>query len=196
MKKIILLITVFILNISVVSATNVKYAGCVDGDTIKVYRGNEKITVRLLAIDTPEIAKEDKKADYYGDEASEYTCNRIQNAKKISLEYDKNSDKEDKYGRVLAWVFVDNNLLQDELVEKGYAKVAYLYDEYKYADSLKAKQEIASSKEIGIWNTKEKEKYDNNDFTKEDSATYENFEIIILIAVFLGIVFLSKIFKK
>ena len=61
----------------------VKFSKCIDGDTIKVVRNKEKITVRLLAVDTPETAKEDKPAEYYADEAAEYTCNKIKNAKKI-----------------------------------------------------------------------------------------------------------------
>lgn len=47
----------------------------------------------MLAIDTPESVHPTKGVEYYGEEASNYTCNLVTNAKKIELEYDKNSDK-------------------------------------------------------------------------------------------------------
>ena len=43
----------------------------------------------------------------------------------------------DKYNRYLAWVYTDGTLLQSELVEKGFAKVAYVYGNYEYTDELK-----------------------------------------------------------
>ena len=64
----------------------VKYSKCVDGDTIKVIREKKEITVRMLAIDTPESVHPNKSEEYYGKESSEYTCNMIKNAKKIELE--------------------------------------------------------------------------------------------------------------
>ena len=42
----------------------------------------------------------------------------MKNAKKISIEYDPDSDKTDKYERHLVWVYVDDSLLQKELISK------------------------------------------------------------------------------
>lgn len=198
MRKIIFMISIFFIGLNIISAKeNVKYAACIDGDTFKVYLNNEVKTIRLLAVDTPEIAKNDKPADYYANEASEYTCKKIKRAKKIVLEYDNNSDKQDKYDRVLAWVFLDGNLLQTDLVENGYAKVAYLYNDYKYTDKLIEKQELASAKNIGLWNEKAKANYENkktNDDTNND--IYSNIEVVIISILLLILAFISKkIFK-
>ena len=193
-KNIILLISIFFITINTVYAKEiVKYADCVDGDTIKVTIDKEVKTVRMLAIDTPESVKPESEIEYYGKESSEYTCNRIKKAKKIQLEYDPNSDKVDKYDRVLAWVFVDGKLLQEELVAKGYAKVAYLYNDYKYTNDLMVKQEKASAKGIGIWNEEAKLLHDNNLPTeaKVVSDDYTNREIVIIVILFLIIVFIS-----
>ena len=70
----------------------VTFSKCVDGDTIKVKVKNKEATVRMLAVDTPESVHPKKIVEYYGKEASDYTCNLITNAKKIELEYDTNSD--------------------------------------------------------------------------------------------------------
>ena len=199
-KHIILIISIFFIGIDFVYAKeNVKYSDCVDGDTIKVLLNNEEKTVRLLAVDTPESVKPNNEVEYYGKESSEYTCNMIKNAKKIQLEYDPKSDKVDKYDRLLAWVYVDGKLLQELLVSNGYAKVAYLYNDYKYVNSLMEYQELAQSKNIGIWNTLEKNKYDNNLTTeiKQVSDDYSNREIVIIVILFLIIVFISdKSVKK
>jgi len=194
MKKIILIISIFFIEINFAYAKeNVKYVACVDGDTIKVKIKKEVKTVRMLAIDTPESVKPESKIEYYGKEAGEYTCKKIKKANKIELEYDPNSDKEDKYGRVLAWVFVDGKLLQQELVAKGYAKVAYLYGDYKYTDILKVEQEKASVKSIGIWDEEARIAYDSDitTDTKIISDEYTNKEIIIIVILFLIIVFIS-----
>jgi micrococcal nuclease len=129
----------------------VTYFSCIDGDTAKfIVDGNVEV-IRFLAVDTPESVHPTKKDEYYGKEASDYTCNLIKNAKQIKLEFDNNSDSEDKYGRLLAWVFVDNELLQSKLVIGGYAKVAYLYADYKYTDVLLKYQADAKQKRLGIW---------------------------------------------
>lgn len=127
---------------------NAEFVKCIDGDTIKVAVNYKVESVRLLAIDTPEVGSE---SDYYGLEASEYTCDLITNAKTIKLELDDNAYKYDKYGRMLAWVFVDGDLLQSKLVENGYAKTAYLYGDYTYTEDIKKLEKIAKSKKIGMW---------------------------------------------
>ena len=125
----------------------VTLAKCSDGDTARFFINNDEKKVRFLAIDTPEIDKNEP----FSKEASDYTCNALKNAKEIYLEYDGNSDKEDKYGRVLAFVHIDGRLLQKELVEKGYAKVAYIYGDYSYVSELREIEETAKKEKIGIW---------------------------------------------
>ena len=89
-------------------------------------------------------------------------------AKTIELEYDVDSDKEDKYNRLLAWVFVDGELLQDMLIQGGYAEVAYLYGNYKYTSLLQDHQTVVETKKIGIWNEEAREKYNIDNSIEED----------------------------
>lgn len=191
-KKIIIFLITIITGINIVYAKEtVKFSKCVDGDTIKVIKEEKEYTVRMLAIDTPESVHPTKGIEYYGKEASEYTCNKVTNAKKIELEYDENSDKTDKYDRLLAWVFVDGKLLQKELIEKGYAKIAYLYDDYKYTKELESAQELASVKNIGVWNEELKNKYDNEFKNNSIKDTYSTKEIIIIGILLLIIIFIG-----
>lgn len=158
MKKIILLIVLLFSfkNVWAFDTTDnkikVNLSSCIDGDTAKFDYQGEIIKVRFLAIDTPEIKHGNKDNEPYAIEAKEYTCNELKIANNIYLEFDSNSDKQDKYNRYLAWVFIDNNLLQEKIIEKGYGKVAYLYGDYKYTNILKNKQNTAKKNKLGIWN--------------------------------------------
>lgn len=157
MKKVVMIFLFFCLFITNVYAerVSVKFEACVDGDTIKVILDNKKTTVRFLAIDTPETVHPTKGEQPFGKEASNYTCDKVKNAKKLEIEYDEGSTKTDKYNRTLGWVFVDDTLLQKDLVSLGYAKVAYLYGDYKYTEDLKKEESIAKSKKLGVWSLEE-----------------------------------------
>lgn len=151
MKKITLISLLLLLSLIPVSANTrkeVEFSKCTDGDTAHFLIDGKDKTVRLLAIDTPEYTKE---KEPYGKEASEYTCSALKNATTITLEYDDGSEQTDKYGRDLAWVFVDDRLLQKELVREGLAEVAYLYGDYAYTEELKAVQEDAKQAGRNIW---------------------------------------------
>ena len=128
---------------------------------------------------------------------------------KIELEYDNNSDKKDKYDRVLAWIWVDDILLQDELVKNGYAEVAYLYGDYKYTDTLKDHQSVAEASKIGIWDEEARKEFDSNSSTKEDNNTNKSdsgnyidldnmstSDIIIVIVVLVICAILGPTIKK
>lgn len=152
MKKIFTILLIFVC-IPFIQAEEieVKFSDCVDGDTAKFIYKNEEKTARFLAIDTPETVHPTKKDEEWGKEASDFTCKKIKEAKKIVLEFDKNSDRKDKYGRYLVWVFVDGKLLQEELIENGLAEITYLYGDYKYVDNLKKVEKTAKNNKIGIW---------------------------------------------
>lgn len=130
---------------------NATFSKCVDGDTAKFIVNEKEITVRFLAIDTPETKHPTKGEEPYGKEASNFTCNALKKANTITLEYDDGSDQYDKYNRHLAWVYVDQILLQDALVQKGLAKIAYLYGDYAYTEQLQKSEAIAKEQQLGIW---------------------------------------------
>lgn len=123
----------------------------IDGDTSKFkIKGKEK-TVRYLLIDTPETKHPRLGVQPFGKEASERTKSLLSSAKKIEVEYDV-GPKTDKYGRDLAYVFVDGKMVNEILVREGLAKVAYVYPpNTKYLDRLKAAEALAKEEKLGIW---------------------------------------------
>lgn len=189
MKRFIYLIIAGVLfltptSVSAMEQEKVHFSKCVDGDTAKFILDGEQITVRFLAVDTPETKHPTKGVEPYGPEASEYTCNSLKNANKIVLEYDSNSDKTDKYNRYLAWVWVDDILLQKELINNGLAKVAYLYDDYKYTNELKEAETIAQEKNLGVWTEETTE--DNKEKIEIDPKIIYCIGTIVLAIVYFG----------
>lgn len=187
----------------------VKFSEGVDGDTAKFDMNGEIIKVRFLAVDTPESVHPTKEIQAYGVEASDFTKEKLKNAKTIELEFDNNSDKTDKYGRYLAWIWIDGELLQDLLIKEGLAKVAYLYADYKYTNILQESEKIAKEDKIGIWKNEvsneysEKENFvdveeiENSSIQpneKQKDTNYIEEAIVVLVLIALGV--LLKSFKR
>ena len=163
------------------------FSKCSDGDTARFIINGEEKKVRFLAIDTPEVDSDDSKIKKYGKEASDYTCNTLKNAKEVYLEYDGNSDKEDKYGRILAFVHVDGVLLEKKLIERGLAKVYYIYGDYAHVDELRKTEDEARNKKVGMWSENE---IDNSKETSNDEK--EDNEVLDIISTIINII--KKIF--
>lgn len=198
MKKIltvIILTFVFILNTNA-KKIKVEFDKCIDGDTISIKNNEIYAKVRFLAIDAPEIDKQEP----YSTEAKEYLCNLIKNGKNLYLEFDNKSDKVDKYDRTLAWVWIDDTLLQKEMVKNGFAKVAYLYDNYKYASELKKFEEYAKDNKLNIWSdyvppkTNKKKKIKKETIIDKLNKYYD--AIVIVVAMILALITLSLTKQK
>ena len=63
--------------------------------------------------------------------ASDYTKEQLSNANTIELELNNDGDSEDKYGRLLAWVFVDGELLQKKLAQHHHLQISHLFQHMK-----------------------------------------------------------------
>ena len=122
----------------------------VDGKTIKVnYKGEVK-TVRYLLVDTPKTKNPDSCVQPYGEDASARN-KQLVNKGKLQLEFDK-GDRTDKYGRLLAYVYVDGKSVQETLLKEGLARVAYVYEpNTKYLDTYKKDEQAAKDKDLKIW---------------------------------------------
>ena len=181
MKKIgVLLIgLLFIISVNAETSTQqVEFVRCVDGDTAVFNVDGVETKFRFLAIDTPETVNPTKAVEEYGKDASEYTCNKLTNANQIIVEYE-NSNKTDKYGRSLGWIWVDGSLLQKELINVGYAKVSYIYGKYRYTESLCLIQSYAKQEKYGLWGNETEDGYCSTvDLTNvKDIIDYENISV-------------------
>lgn len=148
------------------SENTVMLSKCSDESSARFILGKEEIKVKFIGIEVEDFLKGNELDEIDEVSISDYVCSSLTNAKEIKLEYEKDINNKDKYGRVLAWVFVDGTLLQENLVEKGYAKVAYLYDDYKYNDVIKEKEKIAKENKVGLWSEIEVEEVEPEENNK------------------------------
>jgi micrococcal nuclease len=121
----------------------------VDGDTIRIDPAVDDVDeVRLIGIDTPETKDPDCDVQPYGPEALVFTRDQLQ-GQEVELEFDE--DREDRYERLLAYVYLDDDMFNETLLEEGYAQVYTVSPNDKYEDRFEAAQEAAQEAEIGIW---------------------------------------------
>ncbi len=127
-----------------------KVTSVTDGDTFKInYNGKEQ-KVRLIGVDTPESVHPDSsKNTEYGKQASNYTKSLLEN-KTVKLEFDVSQT--DKYGRLLAYVYLENGeMLNEKLLKEGYAQVATYVPNVKYVEKFEQLQKEARENKVGFW---------------------------------------------
>ena len=120
-----------------------------DGDTIRINTGEP---VRYLGIDAPEKNKA------YGQSATKHNEEYVL-GKTVRLEYDYQTH--DQYGRILAYVWVDDTLVNEKIVEEGYATFYTIPKtrKLKYADRLQRTQQWAKEHHNGMWIEEWKEQF-------------------------------------
>jgi len=123
----------------------------IDGDTIKVeLAGGREETVRMLLIDTPETVAPGKPVQPFGKEARNYLKRTL--IKDSVIEIERGIEERDRYGRLLAYVWLDGKNVNLELVKEGLARVAYIYEpNTKYIDEFKKGEYEAKKSKKGIW---------------------------------------------
>lgn len=126
--------------------TSVLVTRVVDGDTIRVQLGGHEVRVRLIGIDTPEIAP-GQPMECFGEEASAFTERELE-GERVRLEFDV--ERFDRFGRTLAYVFHDD-LFNEELVAQGYATVTTFPPNVRYVDRFLAAQRAAREAGRGLW---------------------------------------------
>ena len=121
----------------------------VDGDTFVInYKGKEE-KVRLIGVDTPEsVHPDEEKNTEFGEQVSNYTKEMLL-GKSVQLEFDV--DERDQYGRLLAYVYLNGQMYNKMLLEKGYAKIATFPPNVKYVEDFKTLQKEARENKVGLW---------------------------------------------
>jgi micrococcal nuclease len=123
----------------------------IDGDTLEILKDGKIEKVRLIGIDTPEILDPRKPVQCFGKEASDNT-KALLSGKQIKLEFDPVVGEKDKYGRLLAYVWRDGELVNLSLLKSGYAhEYTYRNQNYKYQSDFKNAEKNAKSSSVGLW---------------------------------------------
>jgi micrococcal nuclease len=116
------------------ASVQISILNVIDGDTIDTSIGR----IRLLGINTPE-----KNQPFYS-EAVKFLA-----GKNLSIAGAELHGK-DKYGRWLAYIFVEGLLLNEEILKNGFANV-YVYEKDSYFEALEKAENYARENELGLW---------------------------------------------
>lgn len=133
----------------------------VDGDTLIVERtisqringqmtsSQQSTRVRLMGVDTPETVRPNYPVEPWGPEASRFTKQFVAGGS-VRLQLDK--ERLDKYGRLLAYVWVDERMLNEELLRAGLAEAKLTF---RYSSAMKRRfgdaEAEAKDNRLGIW---------------------------------------------
>ena len=121
----------------------------VDGDTIDVARGGgDTDTIRLLGINTPETHHPTKPVECFGPEAAAFTEEHL-TGRSVQLEDD--IERRDRYGRRLAYVVVDGERFNDELLRRGYARLLVIEPNHAHARTMLSEELDAKRAGRGLW---------------------------------------------
>jgi micrococcal nuclease len=130
----------------------VRIARVIDGDTIEL---SNRRKVRYIGIDTPEVRQRHGRNWVYAPEpyslAAKDHNEALLRQGKVTLEFDE--QKEDKYGRSLAYVYAGETMVNEELLREGYATLLIYPPNTKYLELLIGAQEDARRHRRGMWNT-------------------------------------------
>lgn len=109
-----------------------------DGDTVLVLRGNQKIKIRMANIDAPEKAQEG------GMESKQSLLDMVMH-KQVQID----SQTVDDYGRVVGTISLDGKNINEEQVRRG---MAWEYSNYHSNKTYIALQSEAQAARRGLWN--------------------------------------------
>lgn len=130
----------------------IKVFSVLDGDTFRYKDSNWKLqSVRLLWVDSPESnTARYRKTECYGKESKQALTNLIK-GKTVKLEFDQNQSSTDNYGRQLAYVRLDDLLVNQHLIAEGYAKEYTFKTAYSKQSEFQSAQSQAKEKKIWLW---------------------------------------------
>ena len=122
----------------------------VDGDTVQLADGR---LIRYLGIDTPEVRRRVGAGwvhdpQPYAEEATQFNRRLVQ-GKHVRLEYDIQT--RDRFGRLLAYVYIGETLVNAELLRAGFAEPLIIAPNVKYEAEFRALAEHARRAGRGIW---------------------------------------------
>ena len=119
-----------------------------DGDTIHVvYQGHDE-RVRLIGVDTPEVPWYGGKEECFGVQAGLYARKRL-SGRSVRLRFDVNL--RDRYGRLLAYVYLGPELFNLTLVRLGYARADPVPPDTRMASTFDQAEREAHSAGRGLW---------------------------------------------
>jgi len=117
----------------------------IDGDTIELEGGSR---LRYIGIDTPETLDPNRSDGCFGKEASQRNKELVE-GREVLLE--KDVSETDRFGRLLRYVYLGDEMVNETLVREGYAKASSYPPDVKYQERFRQAEQEARQQQIGLW---------------------------------------------
>ena len=114
----------------------------VDGDTFTIKEKGKVERYRLIGIDAPEKGQE------FSEKSTQF-LKKLLSSGEIQLEFDKKT--KDRYHRFLVYVWVNDTLVNEEIVAEGLAVAKAYRPNLKHQSRLKNAQNYAKKNKTGFW---------------------------------------------
>lgn len=121
----------------------------VDGDTLVIELDGEEERVRLLNIDAPESVHPSRPVECMGPEASEHMESLVQPGDDVVLEFDQ--ERTDQYDRLLAGVYADDVLLNEQMARDGFGHPTYYAPNERFLDLVEQAWAEAEAEGSGVF---------------------------------------------
>lgn len=127
----------------------VQVSRVLDGDTFDTMDGER---VRLLGIDAPEVAHRDSEEEPFGNESRAWLDGVLKN-QSVRLTFEQR--QQDHYGRTLAWIWLDDNLVNQASLRTGHSKLLADYGlPLNLEEGLRKAAAEAQVLKLGLWKRK------------------------------------------
>jgi micrococcal nuclease len=128
-----------------------RVATVIDGDTIKINRRGQSVTVRVVGIDTPEVSGPYTSQECYGKEASA-RAKKLLAGRDVWLQAAQGQPSQDRYGRDLAFIFSDGTTdFGLAMLRDGYAREYKARSPHQYAAQYRDAEQSARAAQRGLW---------------------------------------------
>jgi len=128
-----------------------RVATVIDGDTIKVNKRGRVVTVRVLGIDTPEVAGPYTSQECFGKEASAQG-RKLLAGRDVWLAAGQGQASQDRYGRDLAFVFIQETKDYGlAMLGDGFARVYRGGAPHQYTAQYRDTEQSAQAAGRGLW---------------------------------------------
>jgi micrococcal nuclease len=122
----------------------------IDGDTANFEtKSYGRVNVRFSGVNTPETKHPTLGLEYYGNEASAFTEQKLRQANIIEIEWDLTQAP--SRNRPIGIIFVDGVNLNILLVKEGYGDLKYLEENMPYAREYMEALKYAQENNLGRW---------------------------------------------
>lgn len=124
----------------------------IDGDTIDIFLDGKEVRVRLLGVDTPETVRPGSPVECFGKESSKFTEESLL-GEIVSIETDPTQSEYDRYGRLLAYVFLKGESISfnQKLLSEGYATLYRSRIPIELQDQFEEAERLARDNDKGLW---------------------------------------------